>query len=124
MLAILGGLILLPLILLWRGLRLALRWWGHWRRWRMVPLAQRNMTRATVAAFVLALCIGFAATGVPFRDPIAASALAGVGGVGLLYLAAGVFGSQGARFDVISVVWWGVGALGLMAALLHLEGIL
>jgi hypothetical protein len=94
------------------------------RNRRAVPLPQKNMTRATFGGFVVALSIGFAATGIPFRDPVVTSALAGVGGLGLLYLVAGATGSQGARVDVISVFWWGVGALGCGAALLHFEGMI
>jgi hypothetical protein len=121
---LIGLVVLLPLALLRRALRLGLLVGRQRRQWRMVPLPQRNMTRATFGGFVVALSIGFAATGIPFRDPVAAWALAGVGGLGLLYLVAGVFGSQGARFDVISVFWWGVAALGCVAALLHFEGMI
>jgi hypothetical protein len=117
-----GMLVLLPLVLLRDLFRLGRGVGRLARNRRAVPLPQKNMTRATFGGFVVALSIGFAATGIPFRDPVAAWALAGVGGLGLLYLVAGVFGSQGARFDVISVFWWGVGALGCGAALLHFEG--
>jgi len=119
-----GLLLLLPLALLRRGLRLGLRAWRPWRQWRAVPLPQRNMTRATFGGFVVALSIGFAATGIPFCYPVAAWALAGVGGLGLLYLVAGATGSQGARFDFLSLFWWGVGAAVCAAALLHFEGMI
>ena len=126
LLTMFGMLVLLPFALL-RGLVLLL-----WRLGRLVrlrrgqqrPLQQRNMTRATFGGFVVALCIGFAATGIPFQYPVAAWALAGAGGLGLLYLVAGACGSQGARVDAISVFWWGVGGLGLAAVLLHLEGMI
>jgi len=94
------------------------------RNRRSVPLPQKNMTRATIGGFAVALSIGFAATGIPFRYPVATWALAGVGGLGLLYLVAGACGSRGARIDAISVFWWGVGAFGCVAALLHLEGMI
>lgn len=119
-----GLMVLLPLALLRRGLRLGLSASRLARNPRAVPLPQRNMTRATFGGFVVALAVGFAATGIPFHNPVTAWALAGVGGLGLLYLVAGAFGSQSARFDVISVFWWGVGALGCVATLLHLEGII
>ena len=81
MLAILIGLgVLLPLALLRRGLRRGLSVWRAWRHWRMVPLAQRNMTRGTFGGFVVALSIGLAANGIAFRNPVATWALAGIGG--------------------------------------------
>lgn len=117
-------LVLLPLVLLRDLFRLGRGMARLARNRRAVPLPQKNMTRATFGGFVTALSIGFAATGIPLRDPVAAWALAGAVGLGLLYLVAGATGSQGARFDVISVFWWGVAALGLAAALLHLEGMI
>jgi hypothetical protein len=93
-------------------------------RWRMVPLTQKNMTRATFGGFIVALCIGAAASGIPAQYPGGLWALAGIAGLGLLYLCVGVFGSQGARFDVMSVFWWSVGALGCVGALLHFEGMI
>lgn len=125
MLTILVGLgVLLPLALLRRALRLGLSVQRQRRQWRMAPLPQRNMTRATFGGFVVALAIGFAATGIPFRNPVATWALAGIGGLGLLYLAVGVIGSQGAVRDWLSVFWWSVGAFGCLAALLHFEGMI
>ena len=82
------------------------------------------MTRATFGGFVVTLAVGFAATGIPFQNPVTAWALAGTGGLGLIYLIAGVVGSQSARLDVISVFWWGFSALGLALALLHFNGMI
>jgi len=78
---LIGLVVLLPLALLRRALRLGLLVGRQRRQWRTVPLAQRNMTRATFGGFVVAFCIGFAATGIPFHYPAALWALAGVGGL-------------------------------------------
>jgi hypothetical protein len=106
-----------PIVVLFDLLRL-------WRLWRMVPLAEKNMTRATAGGFLVTLCIGAAASGIPFRYPGGEWVLASVASSGLLYLCVGVAGSHGARFDVMSVVWWSVGALGCVAVLLHFEGMI
>jgi hypothetical protein len=54
-----GGALLLPLVLAMAFLRL-------WRRWRVVSLQQKNMTRATGGAFGLARCAALAASGFPY----------------------------------------------------------
>lgn len=118
------GVALLPFRVLGTGLRLGRNITYPLARWRMVPLAQKNMTRATFGGFLLALAIGAAVTGIAFQHPAGVSIAAAAAGLGLLYLCVGVFGSQGARFDVMAVFWWGMGALGCAAALLHFEGVI
>jgi hypothetical protein len=84
------------------------------RRWRGVPLQQKNMTRATAGAFVLVGCAVLAIHGFPVVGWQITAALAVVA---LLYLVVGVHGSQGARFDLMSPFWWGVLALIAASAL-------
>ena len=92
------------------------------QRWRAVPLQQRNMTRATVGAFVLVLLIGAAADGfIPFDNKLALLSAAGIAGFSLLYIAAGVFGSR-CKVDPLSIFWWSVTAAAGVVALLLVFG--
>lgn len=75
------------------------------RRRSNTPLQQKNRTRATAGAFVLVLCVFLAANGFPV---IGWQATAGIAALALLYLVVGVVGSQGSRFDAMSVFYWGV----------------
>jgi hypothetical protein len=84
------------------------------RRWRGVPLQQKNMTRATAGAFVLVGCAVLAIHGFPVVGWQITAALAVVG---LLYVVVGVHGFQGARFDLMSPFWWGLLVLIAGAAL-------
>jgi hypothetical protein len=118
------GVALLPFRTLGTGLRLGRNITYPLARWRMLPLAQKNMTRATFGGFLVALALGAAAAGIPFQHPGGAWAVAGAGSLGLLYLTVGIFGSQGARFDVMSVFWWSALGLGCAAVLLHFEGVI
>jgi hypothetical protein len=95
-------LLLLPLALLRDLFRLN-------RRWRLVPLPQKNLTRATGGAFVLTLCAVLAAGGFPYLDP---KVMGGIAVFALLHL---LVGMHGARFDVMSVFWWLVVVLGCAA---------
>jgi hypothetical protein len=88
------------------------------QRWHAVPLHQRNRTRATAGAFVLALCAVIAANGFPV---VGWQVTCTIAAFGLLYFCVGIHGSQGARFDVMSVFWWAVLALGC-GALLAIKG--
>lgn len=106
---ILGNLIRLG----WRLSRLARS------RRHQVPLAQKNITRATFGGFLLVVTAGAALHG--HFPPLV---LAAAGSFGALYLVAGALGSQGARFDVISVFWLSIGAAGCVAALLYLKGVI
>jgi hypothetical protein len=83
-----------------------------WRRWRAVPLQNKNMTRATGGAFVLALCAALAASGFPYLGPKITGAIAALA---LLYLGVGISGAHGARFDWMSAFWWSLLALGAAA---------
>jgi hypothetical protein len=85
------------------------------RRWKQVPLQDRNITRATVAAFVLVLCGWQAAKGFPFLDPKATCAIAAFAG---LYFVVGIAGSRGARVDWMSLFWMAAAAAGCAAFLL------
>jgi len=92
----------------------------HWRRrWRSVPLHERNIIRATVAAFVLVFCGWMAAKGFPFIRPKPTGGIAAFAG---LYLVVGIFGARGARADWISLFWMAVAAAGC-AAFLIIKGL-
>jgi hypothetical protein len=92
---------------------------GLWRRRRVLPLQQRNRTRATAGAVVLVLCLFIAANGFPV---IGWQGTAAIAALALLYLVVGVIGSQGSRVDAMSVFWWGVLALSCGAFLVFIEG--
>jgi hypothetical protein len=115
-LVLLGLVLVLPLIQ--TVLQLLRRISRTWLRWRHIPLVQKNHTRAGIGGFLMIAAAGLAVYGSPVCDPYNGWGFAGLAGLGLLYLIVGAVGSQGARFDVMSVIWWGV--LGLAcAALLH-----
>jgi len=57
---------LLPFRVLGTGLRLGRTITYPLARWRMLPLAQKNMTRATFGGFLVALALGAAVAGIPF----------------------------------------------------------
>jgi hypothetical protein len=88
------------------------------RRWRAVPLHERNMMRATVAVFVLVFCGWLAAKGFPFIGPKGTGAIAAFA---LLYLVVGISGSRGARVDWMSLFWMAAAAVGC-AAFLMMKG--
>ena len=92
------------------GLPLQLR-----RRWRAVPLHERNIIRATVAVFVLVFCGWLAAKGFPFVGPKITGAIAASAG---LYLIVGISGSRGARVDWMSLFWMAAAAVGCAAFLI------
>jgi hypothetical protein len=104
-----AGIITLVLALLLLPLALAMDLLKLWRRWRLVPLEQKNMTRATCGAFALALCAALAASGFPY---LGAKITGCIAAVALLYLGVGILGARGARFDWMSAFWWGVLAAG------------
>ena len=103
--------ILLDLLKLGRVVAL----WSHRRR--AVPLQQRNIKRAAAGAFGLVLCLFLAAHGFPV---IGWQVTAGIAAFALLYLVVGIHGRQGARFDAMSVFWWGALVLIAGAALAFL----
>lgn len=82
-------------------------------------LQQKNITRATAGAFVLVVCAVLAVNGFPV---IGWQITAGIGAIALLYLVVGIHGSQGERFDVMSVFWWGLLVLGCTALLVFIVG--
>jgi heme O synthase-like polyprenyltransferase len=84
-------------------------------------LQQRNITRAAAGAFVLVVCAVLAVNGFPV---IGWKVTAGIFGIALLYLVVGIHGSQGERFDAMSVFWWCVLALGCIAVLVVIGGFL
>src|ERR1700722_5616771 len=85
------------------------------RNWRAVPLPQKNMTRATVGAFVLvALTIITACGLIPAGGGKIA---AGIAVFALLWLAVGIWGAHGAAFDIMAAFWWAVRALCCVALL-------
>jgi hypothetical protein len=120
MMTILLCLALLPLAVLLDLLSVGRKLASLAQRRRGVPLQQRNITRATCAAFVLVVCAVLAVYGFPL---IGWQATAGIAALALLYLVAGILGSQGARFDFINRVFWpAVLALGCVAFLVFIGG--
>jgi hypothetical protein len=90
-----------------------------WQNWRVVPLVQRNHTRAGIGAFgLVALAIFAAKRGLSSMTEIELYAVAGLAAFAALWLVVGVIGSRGARFDPMSVFWLGVISLGAIALLL------
>jgi hypothetical protein len=85
------------------------------RSWRAVPLAQKNMTRATGGAFVLVGCTVLAIKGIPVGDW---KITAGIAGLALLYLIVGIRGAHGATYDVMQAFWWAVLTIGGMALMI------
>lgn len=86
---------------------------------RDASLQQKNITRATAGAVVLVGCVVLAWHGFPI---IGWQVTAAVAAFALLYLLVGICGSQGTRFDVMSVVWPAVLALGCLALLAFIGG--
>jgi hypothetical protein len=114
--AIIGGLILLEVLI--RRVPLAVvRTMRVRRQWHAVPLQQRSMTRAAGGGFVLALCAVFGLHGFPV---IGWKVTAGMAALALLYLAAGIYGTRGARIDFVSVFWWAVVVIAAGASLTFL----
>jgi hypothetical protein len=113
-----GIIFLVVSVLVFLPLALAMHLFKMWRRWRVVPLENKNMMRATGGAFALALCAALAASGFPY---LGKQITGGVAALALLYLVVGILGARGARFDVMSLIWWGVLAAGA-AALLAFKG--
>lgn len=86
-----------------------------------IPLQQKNITRATWGGALLVACAVLAVHGFPV---IGWKVTAGIAALALVYLVVGIHGSQGARFDFMSVFWWAALGLGCVAALLHFEGVM
>jgi hypothetical protein len=82
-------------------------------------LQQKNITRATVGAFVLVVCAVLAVNGFPV---VGWQITAGIFAIALLYLVVGIHGSQGERFDAMSVFWWCVVVLVCIALLVFIIG--
>jgi len=112
MFALLGGVLLLPCLLLRDLYKLS-------RRWRAVPLPQKNMTRATGGAFALVACLVHAAHGFPV---VGWKLTAGIAAFAMLYLVAGTRGAQ-SSVDVMQAFWWAVLALAGLAALAFTGGL-
>jgi len=118
---LLGLLIKAPFIIARDFLRLA-AWGVRFASWiirrRGLPPYQRNQTRAMWGAFVLTAAI-YAAAVIPDFTlwSTGGEVLAGVMVLAVIYLGIGVYGSAGAPFDAVSLVWWGLLAL-VPAALL------
>jgi hypothetical protein len=103
-----AALIMLPFALVFDVLSLR-------RRWKRVPLQERNVIRATVAVFVLVLCGWVAAKGFPFIGAKPTGAIAAFAALNLLV---GISGARGARVDWMSLFWMAVAALGCAAFLI------
>jgi len=86
---------------------------------RAIPLPERNLSRASWGAFVLAVCV-YAPLAAPAQlvdSPALAAFAVPAGGLALLYLFVGIRGSVGAAFDAMAAFWWAIGAV-LWGALL------
>jgi hypothetical protein len=79
-------------------------------RARATPLAQRNLSRATGAVFVLTFL--FAAHNTVRLDPLMTMAALVAGAVALLYLLVCAPNSRGTQVDTMELLLWGFGALG------------
>jgi hypothetical protein len=90
-----------------------------WRNWRAVPLVSRNHTRSGVGAFVLVAIPIFIVKrgGFSSMGEVELACIAGLAAFSALWVCVGVIGSQGARFDPMSVFWLGVICLGAVALL-------
>jgi hypothetical protein len=83
-------------------------------------LQQRNITRASAGAFVLAGCAMLALYGFPV---VGWQVTAGIAALALLYVVVGIHGSRGARFDFMGGVFWPAAlALGCLALLIFIGG--
>ena len=119
MITVIVLLIAVPFAILFDVLKIA-RMLALWsQRRRAVPLQQRNMKRATAGAFVLVGCATLALHGFPVGGW---KVTAGIAALALLYLVVGVRGSQGSRFDVMSVFYWAALVIGCVALLGYIEG--
>jgi hypothetical protein len=110
--------VLLPLALLRDLFRLGRGAARLARNRQAVPLPQRNVTRATAGAFVLAACAVLAGNGFPV---IGVKVTAGVAAFALLYFVVGIAGARNATVDVMAAFWWAVLALGGLALLVYVE---
>jgi hypothetical protein len=104
--------LLLPFALLGDLFKLA-------RRWRAVPLQQKNLTRATGGAFALVACAVLAAHGFPV---VGWKLTAGIAAFAALYLFAGTRRTH-STVDIMQAFWWAVLALAGIAALAFTGGL-
>ena len=88
-------------------------------RRRMIPMTQRNLTRASGGAFVLTF-VAVIASKIQL-DQNTALAAGIIGAVALLYIGVGYRGARGAACDAMAVIWWSFGAA-CSAALLLVPG--
>jgi len=116
-LATIAGLLLigLPIALLTSIVR-------GWRHWRAVPLVQKNHTRAGVGAFVLIALALYVLRGGGFSSSTELYCVACGAAFAGLWVVVGITGSQGARYDPMSIFWWSVAGIGSLA-LLSLKGL-
>jgi hypothetical protein len=124
--ALVGELIALPFVVL-RDLGRLVRWlFALRRRYRSIPLPERNQLRAAGGGFVVAVCIGLALSGLPMiHQPPGSWAVMASAAIGLLYLVGGLLGSRGSsRIDFFSVMWWSLTLAACIAGLLALEGVI
>lgn len=120
--SLVGELIALPFVLvrglfrlLFRLLRLLLFVLSVFRRYRSIPLQDKNRLRATWGAFALVACLVFAAYGCPVGGPTLVAAIAAFA---CLYIVVGVVGSRGATVDVMAVFWRCTLMMGCMVVLI------
>jgi hypothetical protein len=91
-----------------------------WRNWRVIPLVQRNHTRAGVGSFVLvALAIYSAKRGFASMGEVELACIAGVAAFSVLWVCVGVIGSKAARIDPMQIFWLSVICLGAVALLVE-----
>lgn len=81
------------------------------RAWQRLPLAEKSLRRAGRGAWVLAFCGNLV---VQTHGELASPVLLVPAALGVMWVSAGVHGARGAR-DVVSGIWWGIGAVGCIA---------
>jgi hypothetical protein len=88
------------------------------RRYWQLDLAGKSRVRAGAGAASIVLAITLWAHG--YAPMIGGYALAGLAGVGLLYMVGGLMVARNAvtlTYDPFSLMWWGLAALGCIALL-------
>jgi hypothetical protein len=88
-------------------------------RRRMIPITQRNLTRASGGAFVLTFVAAIASKIQLDQNTALAACL--IGAIAIVYIGVGIRGARGAPCDPMAVIWWSFGAA-CSAALLLVPG--
>jgi hypothetical protein len=89
-----------------------------YRRFRQLPLHEKNRVRATGGAAALIGCAALALKGFPL---IGAKPTGLIAAMAALYLIVGIKGSHGAQYDFFSAFWYAATALGGVALLVFIR---